>query len=226
VGPVLGPRARGAVRRPVRAEEPIARSKCLGLCGFSVGELVGHRSHDRGVADRTVVQRHAVNHRDRVEQAAGLDFRDDRFVVGAHARVVDVAVLDAGFVAKTAVKLSGNDRGDLLRRPRGASTAREAVGCAGNVEDLDDDRLGHGIRPFYLNSMAPIGHMRMHAPHPVHFSSTTLYAMPLGTIALLGHARRAGQNGLLSQRACNMVTIGICRILLLGAFLTRSPQWS
>ena len=220
-------RSLAADTTPDSSSSGCRRTRCLGLSGLAIREFVADCTHDGRVANGTVIQRHAINDRDGVEQPAILDFGDDRVVLGAHARIIDVVVVDASVVTKAAAQLGRDDCGDLLRRPRGTSTAGEAVCGAGNVEDLDDDRLGHGSSPFYLNWMAPMGHTRMHAPHPVHFSSTTLYALPLGTIAPSGQARRAGQYGLLSHRASEMVTSGMglgpsCRRVL-GT--TRKRAW-
>ena len=94
-----------------------AFSDRLGLGGLSVGQLVGDRAHDRGVADRTVVERCPVDDRDRIEQPARLDLGDDRVELGADVFIVDVAVGDDSVVTKAACQLGGDDGGDLLRRP-------------------------------------------------------------------------------------------------------------
>jgi hypothetical protein len=53
-------------------------------------------------------------------------------------RPAGVVVQDAGSVAETVLDLGTDDRRDLLRRPRRASTACPAGGLDGEVVDLDD----------------------------------------------------------------------------------------
>jgi hypothetical protein len=115
----------------------------LSLCRLTLRELVADGAHDRGIAYGTIVERHPVNHGHRVEQAARFNLGDDLLVLGANAGLVDVVIDDAGVIAKPAAQLGGDDGRDLLRRPRRSSTTGKAIRGAGNIEDLDNDWLGH-----------------------------------------------------------------------------------
>ena len=111
----------------------------LSLRGLTVGNLVGHGAHDRRVAYGAIVERDTVDGGDRIEQPARLDLFDDCGKLASDMGVVDVSVRNANVIAKAALEFSGNYGCDLLRRPRWASTAREAVRGARNVEDLYGD---------------------------------------------------------------------------------------
>jgi hypothetical protein len=115
----------------------------LGLRRLALGELVADGAHDRGIADGTIIERHAVEDGHGVEQAASFNLRYDLLVLGANPGLVDIVIDDAGVIAKPAAQLGGDDSRDLLRRPRRSSTTGEAIRSAGNVEDLYNDRLGH-----------------------------------------------------------------------------------
>jgi len=117
-----------------------------GRCGlFALGDLVADGAHDRGVAHGTVVDGRAVDDGDGIEQAATLDLGDDLGELTADIGVLSVVVGNDDLIAEAALELFANDGRDLLRRPRGASTAGEARGLRGDVEDVDLDGLGHGV---------------------------------------------------------------------------------
>ena len=92
-------------------------SQLLGLCGLSIGKLVGHRAHDGGIADGAVVERIAINYGDGVQQPARFNLGNNRIELGADACIIDIAVYDASVVTKSTAQFSANNGGDLLRRP-------------------------------------------------------------------------------------------------------------
>jgi len=92
------------------------------LGGFAIRDLVADGAHDCRVADRSVVERNAIDNRHWVEQAALVDLLDQGSVCGLGLGLLDVAVLDDDLIVEAALDLVADYRGDLLRRPGRAST--------------------------------------------------------------------------------------------------------
>ena len=149
----------------------------------------------------------------------------------AHVVCVDVAVQTCGVVAEAALDLGADDRRDLLRRPGRASTAREAVGGCGDVEDLDDDGLSH-VAPLYPSRTAPHG-----ADAHAHAAARALLfddGVPVGsgigsaldgTIAPSGRPGARGSPGERSHGAVSMANSAIMRpaplVVALACVLTQ-----
>jgi len=100
-------------------------------------------AHDRGVADRAIVDEDAVDGGHGVEQPARLDLFGDLGEWGFGIGKRDVVIEHSGVVAVATLDLSAYDRRDLLRRPGRASSTREALCGGGDVVYLDQDGSGH-----------------------------------------------------------------------------------
>jgi len=109
-----------------------------------INELVVHGAHYRRVADGTVVDQDAVHCSDGVEKPSRLDLLDDARVVRSVFSCLDVVVDDVRVVAVATLDFRANNRRDLLRRPGRSSSPGEALGGAGNIVYLHDDRARHG----------------------------------------------------------------------------------
>lgn len=122
-------------------------------------ELVLHGPHDRRIGNGAIVERCTVDDGDGEEQALRLDYSKQFGVLGTHVILRRVQIRYANGLAEPALEFRADDRGDLLRRPGGASTAAEARRVGGHVEDLDSHPwlshqespslgvLGRGYRP-------------------------------------------------------------------------------
>jgi len=112
-----------------------------GLRGFAIRDLVAYGAHDGRIADRAVVEWYAIDNRHRVQQPALVDLFDQGSVCRLDLWLLDVAVLDDDLIVETALDLVADYRRDLLRRPRRASTTREAVAGGRYVEHFDEDAV-------------------------------------------------------------------------------------
>jgi hypothetical protein len=102
-----------------------------------------YRAKDRGVRNRSVIDRDSVDDRDRIDEALILDASDHLTVTCDHLGATGVVIQNTGQLAEPVLYLGANDRGDLLRRPGGASTAAAVRSLGGEVEDLDGDWIRH-----------------------------------------------------------------------------------
>jgi len=136
---------------------------------LALEQLVVHRAHDGGVADGTVVDQDAVHCGHRVQEPSVLDLGDGLLMLGPSLLGLYIVIEDLRVIAEPALDLCPDYRGDLLRRPRRASSAGEAIRGAGDVVDLDYYWLSH-CPSLYPMRTAPPAHTRAHTPQPVHFS--------------------------------------------------------
>jgi hypothetical protein len=106
----------------------------------------------------------AVDHRHRIEQVGVLYGRHDILELGADLGLAGVVVEDRDTVTESTLDLGPDYRGDLLRRPRRASTTGPAYRLGRQVEDFDDDlsaALVHDVSSTRRRLWtAPIGHTR------------------------------------------------------------------
>jgi hypothetical protein len=110
---------------------------------LAFGQLVVHGPHDCRIAHRTVVDGNAVDDRDGEEQPAAADLGEKRRVLRADVRSSDVVVVDSRVLAVAPLQLGSDDGRDLLRRPRRASTTRQACRLLWPIEDFDENGCRH-----------------------------------------------------------------------------------
>jgi hypothetical protein len=139
-----------------------------------------HGSEYRGIAHGAVVHCHAIHNRHRVEKTAGLNLANDGLVLGRNRSGSDVVVEDCCIVPVAPLNLCPDDRGDLLRRPRGASTARETVRGSGYIEHFNDNLAAHPGLHIYRIRTAPPAHTLAQTPQPAHLSSIIRYPFAPG----------------------------------------------
>lgn len=113
----------------------------------ALGHLVLDCAHDRGVADGPIVDKHSVDRSHGVHQSALLDLGNHLGVLSAFVSQLYVVVQNPSFIAVAPLEFGADDGCDLLRRPRGASTAGETVSGGGHVVHLDDDGFSHVDAP-------------------------------------------------------------------------------
>ena len=184
------------------------------------GQLRLDGPQDCGVGDRAIVQRVTVDHRHRIEQVRVLDRLDRLEVLGPDLRLASVVIQDRHPVAISALDLGADYGRDLLRRPGRASTTGGACRLGRQVEYLDDDlgaAVAHDVSSTYSRTdITCMGHTRMHTPHPVQRSWSTIQPerpaesrVVSGTIAPRGQTLRAGQPGCRSHVDWSMIAVSM-----------------